>query len=90
MNERMNERMNKYMYGALGHPYVHTGKTGPGEPPEDTEMNQMTLPSRHRIQKSSPCCQRPSTLPLGHRGFPQYGIVTSRSQRLSTIRNRYE
>ena len=36
----------------------------PGEPPEDGEMNEMTLPSRHRIRNSSPGGLRPSTLPL--------------------------
>ena len=35
-----------------------------GEPPGDGEM---TLPSR-----PSPAGLRPSTLPLGHGGFPQY------------------
>ena len=34
--------------------------TGAGEPPEDAEM---TLPSKHRIQNSSPGSLR---LPLGH------------------------
>ena len=40
------------------------GQLGPGEPPEDGEMNAMTLPSRHRVQYSSPGGLRPSTLPL--------------------------
>ena len=35
-------------------------------------MNDMTLSSRHRIQNSSPGGLRPSTLPLGHGGSPQY------------------
>ena len=35
-------------------------------------MNEMTLHSRHRIQNSSPGGLRPSTLPLGHGGSPQY------------------
>ena len=26
------------------------GLTGPGEPPEDGEINEMTLPPRHRIR----------------------------------------
>ena len=30
------------------------GQTGPGEPPEDGEMNEMTLPSIHRIRNSRP------------------------------------
>ena len=39
------------------------GSTGPGEPPEDGEVNEKTLPSRHMIRNSSPGSQRPSTLP---------------------------
>ena len=35
----------------------------------------MTLPSRHRIRNSSPGGLRPSTLPLGHRGSPQYWVL---------------
>ena len=35
-------------------------------------MNEMTLSSRHRIRNSSPGGLRPSTLPLGHGGSPQY------------------
>ena len=41
---------------------------------EDGEMIEMTLPSRHRIRNSSPGGLRPSTLPLGHRGPPQYWL----------------
>ena len=38
------------MNRALGHLIcAQIGSTGPGEPPEDDEMNEMTLPSRHRI-----------------------------------------
>ena len=37
-------------------------------------MNEMTLPSRHRIRKSSPCGLRPSTPPLGHGASPQNEI----------------
>ena len=37
-------------------------------------MNEMTLSSRHRIRKSSPGGLRPSTLPLGHGGSPQYWL----------------
>ena len=44
--------------------------SGPGEPAENGEMNQMTIPSRHRIQISSPGGLLPSTLPLGHGGSP--------------------
>ena len=49
----------------------------PEEPPEDGEMNEMTLPSRHRHRNSSPGGVRPSTLPLSHRSSPQYLIFTS-------------
>ena len=56
------------MNRALGHLCPHIGKTGPGEPPEAGEMNEMTLSSRHRIRNSSPGGLRPSTLPLGHVG----------------------
>ena len=42
------------------------------EPPEDGEIIEMTLSSRHRIRNSSPGGLRPSTLPLGHGGSPQY------------------
>ena len=48
--------------------------TGPGEPPEAGEMKGMTLSSRHRIRNSSPGGLRPSTLPLGHGGSPQYWL----------------
>ena len=34
----------------------------------------MTLPSRHRIRNSSPGGLRPSRLPLGHGGSPQYWL----------------
>ena len=34
----------------------------------------MTLSSRHRIRNSSPGGLRPSTLPLGHKGSPQYWL----------------
>ena len=39
------------MNGVLGHLCAHVGyfKTGPGGRPEDGEMNEMPLPSRHRI-----------------------------------------
>ena len=40
------------MNGALGPLWAHGDYTGPGEPPEDGEMNEMTF--------------WPSTLPLGH------------------------
>ena len=35
------------MNGVLGHLCANIGYTGPGEPPEDGEMNEMTLPFRH-------------------------------------------
>ena len=57
------------MNQALGH------LTGQGEPPEDDEMNEMTLSSRHMIRNSSPGGLRPSTLPLGHGGYPQVSHV---------------
>ena len=53
------------MNRALGHLCAHIGSTGPGEPPEDGEMIEITLSSRHRIRNSSPGGLRPSTLPLG-------------------------
>ena len=62
------------MNRAFGHPCAHIGLTGPGEPPEDGEMIEMTLPSRHRIRNSSPGGLRPSTLPLGHGGSPHYWL----------------
>ena len=40
-----------------------------GEPLEDGQMNEMTLPSRHGIQNTSPDGLKPSTLPLGHGMF---------------------
>ena len=65
------------MNGVLGHLCAHTGLTGPGETPEDGETDEMTLPSRHRIQNSNPCGLRPRSLPLDHRGSPQYLFFTS-------------
>ena len=44
---------------------------------EDGGMNEMTLPSRHRIRNSDPGGLRPSTLDLGHGGCPQYWNFTS-------------
>ena len=57
---------------ALGQFCAHTGKIGPGEPHEDDGMSEKTLPSRHRIRNSNPGGLKPSTLPLGHGGSPQY------------------
>ena len=48
----------------LSHISAHIGWTGPEEPSEDGEMNDMTLPSRRRIQNSRPDGLRASTLPL--------------------------
>ena len=39
-------------------------------------VDEMTLPSRHRIRNSCHDGLRPSTLPLGHGGSPQYWIFT--------------
>ena len=39
------------------------------------------MTSRHKIRNSSPGGLRPSTLPLGHRGSPQYLIFTSERRR---------
>ena len=64
----VSEKMNQ----ALGHFCAYTGLIGPIEPPEDGEMSEMALPSRHRIKNSNPGGLRPSTLPLRHGGSPQY------------------
>ena len=40
----------------------------------------MTLSSRHKSQNSSSSGLRPNTLPLGHRGSPQYWIFTSEGE----------
>ena len=40
-------------------------------------MNEMTLPYRNRIQNSGPGGLRPSTLPVGHGGSPQFWVFTS-------------
>ena len=37
-------------------------------------MNEMTLPSRHRIRNSSKGDLRLTTLPLGNGGSPQYFV----------------
>ena len=56
------------MNGVLGHLCAHTGQAGPGEPPEDGEMNEMTLPSRHRIRNMTfnyqNCTTRNAVKPL--------------------------
>ena len=47
--------------------------TEQGEPPEDGEMNAMTLTSRHmQIRNSNYGGLRSSSLPLGHGGSPHY------------------
>ena len=38
-------------------------------------MNEITLPSEHMIQNSSPGSLWSKTLPLGRRGFPRYSII---------------
>ena len=60
------------MNRALGLFCAHTGKNGPGEPPEDGEISEITLPSRHRIRYSNRGGLRPSTLSIGQGGSPQY------------------
>ena len=49
--------------------------------PEDGEMNEMTLPYRHRIRNSSNGDLRLSTLPLGNAGSPQYflGVIREKT-----------
>ena len=47
LNVTLNE-MNR----ALGHLCAHIGLPGPGKPPENGEMIEMTLSSRHRIRKN--------------------------------------
>ena len=64
------------MNGMLSHLRAHICETGPEEPPEDGEMNDVPPPSRHRIRNSSPGVLRKNTLPLGHRGSTQYSIFT--------------
>ena len=50
------------MNRTLGHFCAHVGLIGLGEPPEDGDMSEMTLPSRHRIRNSNPGDMRPSML----------------------------
>ena len=47
------------------------------EHPEDGEMNEMTLPSRHWMQNSGRGGLRPSTLPSCHGDSQQYWMFTS-------------
>ena len=61
------------MNRALGHFCAHTGLIGPGEPPEDGEMSEMTRTAlQTHDSKSKP-----------RRSKAQY--ATSRSRRLPTI-----
>ena len=76
------------MNRALGHFCAHTVKIGSGEPTEDGEMSEMTLPSRHRIQHLDPGGLKSSTLPLGHRGSPQYCFSRVDMVFLANCRNR--
>ena len=41
----LNKIMENEINRVLGHLCAHIGSTGPGEPREDVEMNEMTLPS---------------------------------------------
>ena len=72
------EMRQNVIHGILGSPCVYIGETGPGKPPEDGEINEMTLPSRHRICNSGPGGLRPSTLP---RGPHNYCIITTDRRR---------
>ena len=72
-------RLNE-MNGSFRPPLYTYRPTGPGKPPDNGEMNEMTLPSRHRILRSSPGGLRPSTIPLDRGGSPQYlRLMTPRS-----------
>ena len=51
---------------------MHMGEAGTGEPPDDGEMNEMTIPAGHRIQNSRHSDPRQSTLLLGRGCFSQY------------------
>ena len=44
--------------------------TGQEKPPENCEMNEMTMPFRHRIRNSNPDGLRLSPLPIGYGGSP--------------------
>ena len=60
---------------------IHAILHAPGGPPEDGEMNEMTLPSRHRIRNSNSGGLRPSSLPLGPGGSSLYWIFTNEQGR---------
>ena len=59
----------------LGHICAHVGSFEPGEPLEDGQMSEMTLPSTHMIQNLNSGGLRPSNLFLGHEGSPQYSVL---------------
>ena len=48
----------------------------------------MTLPSRHRMRNSNPGGLRPSTLPLGDRGSPQYFLRVDGEETFLLLLNR--
>ena len=62
---------------ALGHFCAHTGQIEPGQPPEDGEMSETSLSSRHRIRNSNP---GGLGLPLGHGGSTQYRVLRVRGE----------
>ena len=57
--------------GGVRPPLCTYEPNGPGEPPEDGEINEMALPLRHRIRNSWPGGLQPSTLPHGYGGSNQ-------------------
>ena len=61
--------MNRVLDHLCAHIYIGHG---PGQPHGDGEMNDMALPSRHRIRNSIPGGLKPSALHLGHRGSPRH------------------
>ena len=75
----------EWMKWFSGHFCAKTRQTGPGEPSEDGEMNQVTLPSSHIICNSNPGDLRPSTLSLGHRGSPHCNIIFTRKRRTNIL-----
>ena len=67
----------KKLNGVLRHLCALIGVLGQENLLRMVVVNEVTLPSRHRIWNSSPDGLRPSTLPLGYGGSPQYWISTS-------------
>ena len=57
---------------------AHFGYTESGEPPEDGEMNEMILPSSHRIRNSIPSGLILSTLPLCREGSQNLFFTSER------------